>query len=73
MTYTKHDEWADSLYNSEDVASPGVADMIAERLNAQADEIERLERLLMNALAHTPPSYSQPIYAILKRKAREKP
>ena len=69
MTYTKHDEWADSLYNSEDVASPGVADMIAERLNAQADEVKRLERLLVDALANTPTTYSQPIYAILKRKA----
>ena len=49
MTYTKHDEWADSLYNSEDVASPGVADMIAERLNAQATEIDRLQEQLQSA------------------------
>ena len=43
MTYTKHDEWADGLYNSEDVVSPGVADMIAERLSNQPRCVDKCE------------------------------
>ena len=35
---------------------------------ARVLEIERLERLLMDALDKTPKSYSQPIYKILRRK-----